>query len=132
MNVKIKRIISAMLTVVCLGVFIYAAHGLITTYLDYSKNKRLVSDLQEQFYDAKDEEQDTANDGELKVRSGFEPLLKVNDELVGWITVEGTEVDYPILQADNNLDYLRHDFNKDYNILGSIFMDFRNNITSND
>ena len=33
-------------------------------------------------------------------------LLKENDELVGWITIEDTQIDYPILKADNNDDYL--------------------------
>lgn len=130
MNVKMKKVLSGVLTVICLAVFIYAAHGLISTYLDYSKNKKLVSDLQETFYQEKETEMD--EDSSQMIRSGFDRLLEQNDELVGWITIEDTQIDYPILKADNNNDYLRRDFYKEYNILGSIFMDFRNDITSND
>lgn len=130
MNVKMKKFLSGVLTVICLAVFIYAAHGLISTYLDYSKNKKLVSDLQETFYQEKETEMD--EDSSQMIRSGFDRLLEQNDELVGWITIEDTQIDYPILKADNNNDYLRRDFYKEYNILGSIFMDFRNDITSND
>ncbi|MBN6206416.1 class B sortase [Ralstonia pickettii] len=130
MNVKMKKVLSGVLTVICLAVFIYAAHGLISTYLDYSKNKKLVSDLQETFYQEKETE--TVGGSSQMIRSGFDRLLAQNDELVGWITIEDTQIDYPILKADNNNDYLRRDFYKEYNILGSIFMDFRNDIASND
>lgn len=132
MGVRTKKILSITLTIVCLGVFIYAGYGLVTTILDYSKNDRLVSDLQDTFYDAIEEEATTDENGEKNIRSGFDALLEENDELVGWLTVDGTQIDYPILKADNNVDYLRHDFYKDYNILGSIFMDFRNEIDTND
>ena len=132
MGVRTKKILSITLTIVCLGVFIYAGYGLVTTILDYSKNDRLVSDLQDTFYDAIEEEATTDENGEKNIRSGFDALLEENDELVGWLTVDGTQIDYPILKADNNVDYLRHDFYKDYNILGSIFMDYRNEIDTND
>lgn len=126
-----KRMLSIGFTLICVGVFVYAAHGLISTFLDYQNNKQTMNDLQETFHEGggvtefADNEED-----ELKVRSGFDILLGENDELVGWLTINGTKIDYPILQADNNNDYLRRDFYKDYNILGSIFMDFRNDVTS--
>ncbi|GGN53373.1 MULTISPECIES: class B sortase [Oceanobacillus] len=131
MNNKMKRILSIGVTLVCAGVFVYAAHGLISTYLDYHKNSKTMDDLQQTFYEGGGFTEWADNDGdELKVRSGFDILLGENEELVGWITVDGTQIDYPILQADNNNDYLRKDFYKNYNILGSIFMDYRNDVTS--
>lgn len=131
MSKKMKKMLSGVLTIVCLAVFVYAAHGLITTYLDYSKNKKLVNNLQDTFYEAGGLEE-TNNDGSHTVRSGFDILLQENEELVGWITIEDTPIDYPILKADNNNEYLQHDFYKDYNILGSIFMDFRNDVAVQD
>lgn len=131
MSKKTKKILSRTLTVVCLGVFIYAAFGLVNTMMAYSKNSKTVNNIQETFYDAGGLGETNDADG-LTVRSGFDILLEENEELVGWLTIDDTEIDYPILQADNNNDYLRHDFNKDYNILGSIFMDFRNDITTHD
>ncbi|MCF3943395.1 class B sortase [Oceanobacillus alkalisoli] len=131
MNNKLKRILSIGVTLVCAGVFVYAAHGLISTYLDYHNNSKTMDDLQQTFYEGGGFTEWADNDGdELNVRSGFDVLLEENEELVGWITIDGTQIDYPILQSDNNFDYLRHDFHNDYNILGSIFMDFRNDITS--
>lgn len=131
MKNKMKRLLSVGFTLVCLGVFVYAAHGLITTFLDYHNNKQTMDDLQETFYEGGGGTEFADNDeAELKIRSGFDILLNENDELVGWITIDGTKIDYPILQAENNTDYLRRDFYKEYNILGSIFMDFRNDVES--
>ena len=52
----------------------------------------------------------------------FEYLQSVNPDIVGWIYLPGTEIDYPILQGDGDETYLRADFNRNYSVLGSIFM----------
>lgn len=54
-------------------------------------------------------------------------LLTVNNELIGWIRVPGTNIDYPFVHANNNKYYLNHSFDKSYNEAGWIFLDYRNN-----
>lgn len=54
-------------------------------------------------------------------------LKETNPETVGWLTVNNTNINYPITQATNNSYYLNHDFNRNSNSLGWVFMDFRNN-----
>src|SRR5690625_7021903 len=44
--------------------------------------------------------------------------------------MNGTQIDYPILQSDNNTDYLYRDYNNRETRAGSIFLDFRNDITT--
>lgn len=56
----------------------------------------------------------------------FEELEKINSDVVGWIQVGGTNVNYPIVQASDNKFYLSHQFNKSYNTAGWVFMDYRN------
>ncbi len=57
----------------------------------------------------------------------FTDLLKENTDTVAWIQVNGTSIDYPVVQTDNNDFYLTHSFDKSYNKAGWIFADFRNN-----
>ena len=57
----------------------------------------------------------------------FSKLKEVNDDIVGWIIMDGTQVNYPIVQGDNNSYYLNHSYDKSYNSYGSIFMDYRSN-----
>lgn len=56
----------------------------------------------------------------------FKELLDINKDIVGWIKIPGTKIDYPVVQADNNQFYLNHDINKEVSSHGSIFMDYRN------
>ena len=58
----------------------------------------------------------------------FEELSAINDDTVGWLTVNNTKINYPVVQAEDNEYYLKRDYNKDSNILGWIFMDYRNSI----
>ena len=50
-------------------------------------------------------------------------LKTQNSDLIGWITIEDTNIDYPVVQTNNNDFYVRHDFSKNYNELGTIFLD---------
>ncbi|MCR5399571.1 MAG: class B sortase [Lachnospiraceae bacterium] len=53
----------------------------------------------------------------------YETLYQKNRKLVGWITIEGCGIDYPVMQTSNNDYYLDHNYNQDYDKNGSIFMD---------
>ena len=60
----------------------------------------------------------------------FNELKSINKDVIGWIQVNGTNINYPIVQANDNKYYLTHAFNKSYNHAGWIFMDYRNNAKS--
>ena len=44
-----------------------------------------------------------------------------NEDIIGWIEIEGTDINYPILKDNDNLYYLKHNYLKKYNSNGSIF-----------
>lgn len=48
------------------------------------------------------------------------------DNMVSWITVDGTNINYPVVQGEDNSFYLNHDVNKNLKSSGWIFMDYRN------
>jgi sortase B len=50
-----------------------------------------------------------------------------NKNIIGWIKIYNTIIDYPILQSDNNTDYLSLNYKNEYSNAGSIFLDYRNN-----
>lgn len=53
----------------------------------------------------------------------FEHLWSVNEEVIGWIQIPGTKVNYPIVQGSDNEYYLTHTVNGEENPGGAIFMD---------
>ena len=56
----------------------------------------------------------------------------MNSDVVGWIQVAGTNINYPIVQSNDNDFYLNHSFDKSINGAGWVFMDYRNNPSSFD
>lgn len=57
----------------------------------------------------------------------FNDLLAKNSDTIGWIQVQGTNINYPIVQTTNNDYYLNHAFDKTENKAGWVYMDYRNN-----
>lgn len=58
----------------------------------------------------------------------FSDIKKKNNDVVGWIQVSGTNINYPFVQTTDNTYYLTKDINKNNNSAGWVFMDYRNNI----
>lgn len=50
----------------------------------------------------------------------------INPDYVGWIKVNNTKIDYPVVRGKDNEEYLEKNFKKENDVLGSIFMDYRN------
>lgn len=57
----------------------------------------------------------------------FSGLLEKNSDTIAYINVRGTNVNYPVVQTNNNEYYLTHAFDKSYNDAGWVYMDYRNN-----
>lgn len=57
----------------------------------------------------------------------FSELLKVNPDVCGWLTLDNTNVDYPVLQGENNFSYINTDVYGNFALAGSIFLDTRCN-----
>ena len=65
---------------------------------------------------------DTVNDNNDD--NGITDLINKNSDCIGWLRINGTKIDYPIMQKkDNPQYYLRRDFNKQYSYMGTPFMD---------
>lgn len=58
--------------------------------------------------------------------STFKNIIKDNKSIVSWLMVDGTNINYPIVQTDNNQYYLNHDLNNDLKASGWTYMDYRN------
>ena len=65
-----------------------------------------------------------------EVRQGrdvdFDKLLKRNSDVLAWIYLPDSEIDYPIVQGENNDFYLHRDLDKNYMFEGTLFVDAGN------
>ena len=53
-------------------------------------------------------------------------LQALNPDVVGWLTVDGTKIDYPVVQGEDNYEYLNIEVDGSYSLSGTIFLDYRN------
>lgn len=59
-------------------------------------------------------------------------LKKISENVIAWITIDGTTIDYPVLQGEDNVEYLNKDPFGQYSLSGSIFLDSRNHADFSD
>lgn len=62
----------------------------------------------------------------------YKKLREINPDVIGWIDVYGTKIDYPIVQSKENGEYLNKTVLGEFSTGGSIFLDSRNNKTLSD
>lgn len=53
-------------------------------------------------------------------------LQAVNPDIIGWLHIPGTNISYPLLQGEDNQHYLKHTWDNQQNVVGSIFMECTN------
>ena len=56
----------------------------------------------------------------------FEALKSINEDVIAWLTVDETNIDYPVLQGENNLEYINKDVYGNFAFEGALFLDARN------
>lgn len=56
----------------------------------------------------------------------FDALLEINPDVVAWIYIEGTNINYPVVRGADNSYYLTRLLDGTYNRAGTVFMDYRN------
>lgn len=104
-----KKIIN----VVLILAIIFSLYKVISKVVDYKESKNTYEKVRE-----------------VKNNSNnfSEELIKINEDYKMWLEVPNTNIDYPVVQGEDNDFYLNHDFNKEKSSSGAIFIDYKNNI----
>ena len=64
--------------------------------------------------------------GKTDESPSLQELQKINPDVCAWLTVDGTKIDYPVVQGETNLEYINQDIYGEFALSGSIFLDSRN------
>lgn len=99
--------------------------GVVYNGLDYIKAEREYAKLQQYVKELTPE--DT-----LQYDIDWGSLYEINPDIVAWIVIPGTEVNYPVVQCEDNETYLHTSFEKEKNNCGAIFMDCDNHADFSD
>lgn len=115
---KCKSIFIKLLMCVFSIIFVLMLYILFNDFLQYRKNEEITKELISDVIDKNEETQESKID--------WKKLQEINNDVIGWIEIKGTKINYPILQDNSNLYYLRHNYNKEYSLSGSIFTTNKN------
>ena len=63
------------------------------------------------------------------INEEYAVLYSENKDFIGWLNVPGTNIDEPVVQTDNNDDYLHKNFQGEYEYSGTLFADYEGKIT---
>lgn len=122
-NDPAKEIIRKIILLIALITFISTGIYLINYFNQGNINGDLVSDARV-IYTAGG---DTLNKDGMLIK--FEELYKKNNDICGWLAIDGTKIDYPVYQTDDNEFYVTHDMSKSPSRYGAIFADTNATIT---
>ncbi len=76
------------------------------------------------------EEDDYIDPSTLTVLEEYAAIYEENPDTVGWLTIEGTSIDYVVMQSDDNEYYLRRSFYGESTTSGTLFVDYRGDIVN--
>lgn len=129
-----KKKFLIMLYFVSILLILFSSYNVLIWFKDKNRNIQLqqnlknISNLNDTSYTNESVINSTISSKSDFRQINFDELLKKNEDTVAWIKIEGTNIDYPVVQSNNNKFYLTHSFDKTYNKAGWIFSDFRNNL----
>ncbi len=58
-----------------------------------------------------------------EVLDEYKKLINMNKKLIGWLKIDDTNIDYPVVQASDNVYYLNHNINQEEDRNGTLFLD---------
>ncbi|MGL4990059.1 MAG: class B sortase [Sarcina sp.] len=112
------------IAIVLVGIALIGTVGKDT--IEYYNSKNTNDELREHVLETDTENDDIDNKEEEIV--DFKKMKEINSDYKGWINIEGTKINYPILQSTNNDFYLKNNVNKEASKSGSIFFDYRTDV----
>ena len=113
---KILNVIASILLILAM-VFLFLA---IKEQLPFEKAKGENQALKEIAVMETETDEPTGNDYFTR-NIDFGALQSINPDIVAWITVPNTNIDYPVLIGSDDTTYLNYNYNKEWSVLGSIF-----------
>ena len=125
---KISKFIIYPMLLLFISALTYSIFNIVTWYIDGKSNKKIVEELNEIIED----KEEIISDENTIFNIDFDKLKEKNNEVVGFVKVNGTQIEYSVVKHKDNSYYLNHSFDKSYNKYGWIFANYENKFDGTD
>ena len=126
-----RKIVTAVLICVLAAIACVSGYKIYQILTEYRAGESTYDDLK-QYVSTTATEPEKTDKKPQKPIIKFDELSAVNSDVVAWIKLDDSVIDYPVAQCGDNDYYLKHLFNKDVNSSGCIFLDCRNSLDFSD
>lgn len=113
------------LTIIFILGLIYSGFKIVLWKFSVDKNNDIKKELEKSVTVIDD-------DFERKYMVDFDNLKSQNSDTVAYIKINNTDISYVVVKGNDNSYYLNHSFNREYNVAGWIFADYRNRFDKTD
>ena len=118
---KFLKILLSIIILICILGLIYSITNIIIWKKSINDNKKIKEEVKENII---------VEENTYKI--DFDELKKQNSDVVAYLKVEGTNIDYIVTRGTDNSYYLKHNLDKEYNATGWIFADYHNKYDGSD
>lgn len=122
-----KKWIYRLIELVLLCIILFCLWKIGSYFLGRKISDDSFRDLEQMVEEREEPGQTTEKEKKLDYRALMKDLRGKNEDVIAYLQVEGTKINYPVVQAKNNDYYLRRGLDKKYSFQGIPFMDYRNN-----
>lgn len=123
-----KKIIYGIIIILLIGIMLISSYFI---FKDKQEDKKQENTFEELVEIAEDKEEN--KDEKKEDTINIEELYEINNDIIGWIKIDGTSINYPVMQTkDRPQFYLRKDFYKKYSQWGTPFLAENCDISTSD
>ena len=141
-----RKYLFGAMVLLCLGCFVFSGYKVFTLTMEYRAGEKTYDSFQQYVVHEAEvsvptigaseyPEEESTEQTEPPETEGetinypvvdFDALLEINSDVVAWVCIEDTNINYPVVQGKDNARYLAVMIDGTPNFAGSIFMDYRN------
>lgn len=114
-----KKIIKISIAILLIGIMLISSYFIYKDFKEDKEQENIFEELENIVTTNETEEKEQKEDN-----INLNELYKINNDIVGWLKIENTNMNYPVMQTKDRPDYyLRKNFYKEYSVFGTPYID---------
>ena len=113
-----KKVIYVLIKLLLIGTMLVSSYFLFKNIYEDTKQEKILKELQCIAQNQEEFCKNSQKESDVDIKE----LYKINNDLIGWLKIENTGLNYPVMQSSEKNYYLRKDFYKNYSKWGTPFL----------